>query len=314
MLARVQESTARAEAAEQRVDRLGHERSLEAGRHALAAARLAPPATLGAYAAASRMALETLERRAALAAPIAVVAPSGVDPIPYLARVHLGGARASGPLVFVDGTSASEHDLTRWIDPDASPLALADGGTLVLLDGAALPLEIQRVVARASAEAHAPWERPDRLDVQIAWTGVEVPERLLAAGRLDPSLAARLADACASPVHLPRLKDRPEDFRALLMDRLAREGLRVRGLPLGIEPAAFIKLAEHPFPGEDAELASIVQRLAARASGDIVTRADVDAILDPQAPAARANAGASRSGRVKGDGRDSKRRKDPISA
>jgi DNA-binding NtrC family response regulator len=260
------------------------------------------------------MAFEALERRAALGAPIAIVAPTGVDPVPYLARVHVGGARGAAPLVLVDATSVGEHDPARWVDPSVSPLALADGGMLVLLDGAALPLEVQRLVARASAEARAPWERPDRLDLQLALTAVEPPEALLAAGRLDPALAARLADACASPIHLPRLQERPEDFRALLMDRLAREGLRTRGRPVGIEPAAYAKLTEYPFPGEDTELVAVVQRLVARASGDAVTRADVDAILESASPAPRSGAGVSRPGRVKGDGRDSKRRKDPISA
>jgi DNA-binding NtrC family response regulator len=295
MLARVQETTERAEASEQRVERLKHERTLEAGRHALAAARLARPATLGTYAATSRMALEAIERRAAVSAPIAIVGPSGVDPIPYLARVHLGGARSAGPLVLVDATSVAEHDAARWCDPRVSPLALADGGLLVLLDGAALPLDVQRLVARACAEARAPWERPDRLDVQLALTGVETPAALVAAGRLDAALASRLGDALDAPVHLPGLSDRPEDFRAILTDRLAREGLRALGRPVGIEAAAFARLTEYPFHGEDAELSAIVVRLVAACSGG-----------DAGAP--------SRPSRGSSDSRDSKRRKDPISA
>jgi hypothetical protein len=315
MLARVQDLTARAEAAEQSLERVIHERALETGRHALAAGRLARPASLGTYAAASRMALEALERRAAVSAPIAIVAPSGVDPVPYLARVHLGGARAANPLVVVDATSAVEHDPARWSAPNTSPLALADGGMLVLLDGAALPMEVQRLVARACAEARVPWERPDRLDLQLALTGVERPEASLAAGRLDASLAARLGDACSAPVHLPRLAERPEDFRALLMDRLAREGLRTRGRPVGIEPAAYAKLAEYSFPGEDAEFAAVIQRLVARSTGDAVTAPDVDAILVESATSSPRSATAvARPSRGKSDSRDSKRRKDPISA
>jgi hypothetical protein len=318
MLARVQEATARGDAFEQSVERLRHERTLDAGRHALAAARLSRPATLGTYAAASRMALEAIERRAAISAPIAIVAPSGVDPIPYLARVHLGGARAADPLVLVDATNATEHDVTRWVDPSVSPLALADRGLLVLLDGAALPLEVQRLIARACTEARAPWERADRLDVQLALTGVETPQALVDAGRLDPSLAARLGDALDAPVLLPGLKDRPEDFRAILTDRLAREGLRAVGHPVGIEAAAYARLAEYPFAGEDAELSAIVVRLVGRCAGDTVKRADVDAVLDPRSAPAQETANdataPARASHVPVDGRDSKRRKDPISA
>jgi len=80
------------------------------------------------------------------------------------------------------------------------------------------------------------------------------------------------------PITLPRLSERPEDIRAILTDRLAREGLRVRGTPVGIEDAAFARLAEYAFPGEDAELVSIVQRLVAGLRGDVVRAADVDAL------------------------------------
>jgi hypothetical protein len=294
LLARTHEAVLRAEAADEKVEQLRHQRDLDVGRHALAAARLARPATVGVYSAASRVALEALERRTAVAAPIAVLAPSGVDPVPFLARAHLEGLRRDAPLVLVDATSAREHDVARWTDPRVSPLALADGGMLVLLDGAALPPEIQQLVARSLAEKRPPWERPQPLDLQLALTAAATPDDLVAQGRLDPALALRLADARSAPVELPRLRDRPEDLRAILTDRLAREGLRVLGRPVGIDHAAFARLVEHAFPGEDAELAAIVQQLVARCTGDVVRAGDVAGLgLDLEPP---------------------RRRKDPLSA
>ncbi len=293
MLERAHTAIRRAEEAEEGAERVRHERALDVGRDVLAATRLARPATVGIYAAASRMALDALERRTAVGAPLAVVAPSGVDPVPYLARAHLSGARREAPLVIVDGTSAREHDPARWTDPNASPLALADRGLLVLLDGAALPLEVQQLVARALAEKRAPWERPHALDVEVAFTAVASPEELVEEKRLDPSLAARLGDAREAPVVLPRLRERPEDLRAILTDRLAREGLRTLGRPVGIEHAAYARLVEHTFAGEDAELAAMVQRLVARcrAEGtDVVRAKDVDALstlVDPSVKPSR---------------------------
>jgi hypothetical protein len=278
MLARTHDAILRAEAANERLERLHYQRDLDVGRHALAAVRLARPATVGVYSATSRMALEALERRTGIGAPIAVLAPSGVDPVPFLARAHLAGARRDRPLVLVDATSAREHDLSRWVDPKASPLALADGGMLALLDGAALPVEVQQLVARALSEKRVPWERPQWLDVQLALTAIAAPDTLLAQGRLDPALALRLGDARAAPIELPRLRDRPEDLRAILTDRLAREGLRVLGRPVGIDHAAYARLMEHAFPGEDAELAAIVQQLVALCTGDVVRAADVEAL------------------------------------
>ena len=300
LLARAHEADVRAEAAGERIERLLHDQGLRAERDALATARLVRPATAGAYSVGSRGALEALERRTSAGAPIAVVAPSGVDPVPHIARAHLAGVRHRSALVLVDATSAREHDVARWEDPRVSPLALADGGMLVLLDGAALPADVQQRIACALAERKAPWTRPEPLDVQLALTAVVCPADLVVEGRLDPSLALRLGDACASPVVLPRLRERVEDLRAIITDRLAREGLRVFGRPVGIEHAAYARLVEHPFPGEEAELAVMIQRLVARCAGDVVRAADVDALHPSGQPPAQSRdpAAARRKGPV----------------
>ena len=152
MLDRACAAATRADQADERAERLLRERALDLTRNALASARLARPATVGVYSAASRAALEALEKRTAAGASIALVGPSGSDPVPYLARAHLAGSRSAGPLVLVDATSAREHDVARWNDPAQSPLALSQGGLLVLLDGAALPRDVQQIIARACAE------------------------------------------------------------------------------------------------------------------------------------------------------------------
>jgi hypothetical protein len=260
---------------------------LGASRNALAATRLARPATVGIYSAASRMSFDAMLRRVKSGAPLALVVPSGSDAIPYIARAHLEGPRAEGPLVLVDGTSSREHDPSRWTAPATSPLALADGGTLVLLDAAALPLDVQRLLAGVLAERRAPWERPEPLDVGLIVTGVTPPAELVETNRLDAALASRLGDAAEDPVVLPRLRDRPEDIRAILSDRLAREGLRRTGRPVGLDDAGFGRLVELPFEGEDAEVQVLVQRLVTRATGrgsDVVGGADVDAELAEKEP------------------------------
>jgi hypothetical protein len=308
LLARAHDADRRAEVASERIERILHDQALRAERDTLAATRLARPATAGVYSAGSRLALEALERRTSAGAPIAVVAPSGVDPVPHLARAHLAGARCRAALVLVDATSAREHDVSRWADPRVSPLALADGGMLVLLDGASLPADVQQEIARALAERKAPWTRPEPLDVQLALTAVVPPEDLISQGRLDPSLALRLGDACGSPIVLPRLRERVEDLRTIITDRLAREGLRVFGRPVGIDHAAYARLLEHPFPGEEAELAVVIQRLVARCAGDVVRAADVDALhpsiqgsghpRDPSAPRTARSGQAGQGGQV----------------
>lgn len=312
MLERVQEAQSSERAMRDTQERLAHERSLGVGRDVLTAERLAVAAGVGGYAATSRMSLDALERKTQEGGAIAVVAPSGVDPIPFLARAHLSGARSRAPFVIVEGTSVREHEVSRWTDPAGSPLALAAGGMLVLADGAALPAELQQLIARACATSRVPWEPASgSLDLQLALTSFQRPDELVASGRLDPALAEQLGQACHAPVLLPRLRDRPEDLRALVTDRLAREGLRVHGRPIGIEPSAYARLAEHPFAGNDAELTAVVCRLVARCTGDAVRVTDLEALRLP--PEGGAQAAPGRAAHAK-SGSSVAPRKDPLSA
>jgi transcriptional regulator of acetoin/glycerol metabolism len=256
--------------------RLQHALALDVGRNALAATRLARPATVGIYSAASRMAYEALERRVQQDAPAVLVARAGTDPVPFVARAHLSGPRKDGPFVVVDATSSREHDVERWTDERTSPLALADRGLLFLVDGAALPRDVQIIVARAVAERRPPWERATPLDIVLALSATEPVDVLVEANRLTPELAGRFESS--EPIVLPGLRDRAEDLRSIVADRLAREGLRVHGRPTGIDMAAFSLLMEYDFEAEDAELAAIVTKLVARAQNDVVRAADVRAL------------------------------------
>ena len=50
-------------------------------------------------------------------------------------------------------------------------------------------------------------------------------------------------------------------------------------VPVGIEDAAFARLLEYPFEGEDAELASMALQLVASCEGDVVRAHHVDALI-----------------------------------
>jgi hypothetical protein len=255
-----------------------HDRNLDAERITHMTERLARAVSTGLYSPASRMAFEALEQRLYLHNTIFIEAPTGVDPIPYVARAHASAPMPARlrPLVVVDGTASHEHDVTRWQDPSTSPLALAAEGLLCLVDGAALPSEVQSILGQALAHRRAPWDRTKELNVQLVLSSTRPLPSLLPSGELVPELADQVA--AHEAIVLPRLRERPEDLSSLLTDRLAREGLRAKGRPVGIDASAFAKLIEYDFEGEDAELSAIVTRLVAHVDGDVIREADVNAL------------------------------------
>jgi len=252
-------------------------------RDRLVTLRMAEGVAGGPYAPTARVALEAIERRVHAGTPVLVVAPNGADVMSYLARAHLGGPRGRQPFVVVDCAQTVEHDVARWIDPAGSPLALAGRGLLALDACDRLAAEVQRLIGAALAQHQAPWEGADALDLAIALT-TSSADGAGCAG-LEPALTAQLGDALAEAVRWPRLRERGEDLRFLVLAGLAREGLRVRGAPLGIEDAAYARLADYPYDGEDSELRTILQRLALLAAGDRVRAVDVEKLFTASAGA-----------------------------
>src|SRR3989442_5139476 len=76
------------------------------------------------------------------------------------------------------------------------------------------------------------------------------------------------------PVHIPPLRERPEDVRPLVEHFASRQAAR-RGRPLGCDAGALQLLAAYHWPGNVRELANIVERLAILGSGDAITADDV---------------------------------------
>jgi DNA-binding NtrC family response regulator len=284
-LARSRERELKAVARADRVDdeckRLEHIIFAASGRHLEQAERLARSVRTTAYSPAARQALERLERLGKQGAPISLLAPPGVEAIGWAAHAHLESGRAGGAFVIVDGSNPTEHPRELWEDKERSPLVLADGGTLTILDVAVLPLEIQDYIAEWFAR-----RRNSPIVSSVAKPGLfvtlRVPlTRLLDEQRLSRDLSRWLG---ASEVLLPTLAERPEDLQALALEALSRVGLSLRGEPLGLEPAALRLLAEHDWPGNELEFRARLLSAARRAPGAAV-RAD-DLLATGFAPAA----------------------------
>jgi DNA-binding NtrC family response regulator len=172
-----------------------------------------------------------------------------------------------------------------------SPIPLSRGGTLLVLDVASLPREVQALVARV-ARKQPIRDGGDVADARLVVTVRETVDALVARGRLLDDLGDALGDRA---IPLPPLSARAEDVRPLALDHLARIGLALRGEALGLADDALEALLEHPFPGNDLELSALLLRAARVTSGPAVTRADlVRAGLSEPSPAPSRAAGSRR--------------------
>jgi hypothetical protein len=207
---------------------------------------------------AARVALDAIERVAKNGQPLALLVPPGVDPLPFVAVFHLASER-TGALFVLDGRSRELADLELWRNASESPIALARGGTLVIVAPQALPRLVQAYLGAALDER-----------LGLALVVPRTVDALVAAEVMDERLADAVGDRA---VAIPPLSDRSEDLRPTAIDILTRVGLSLRSRPLGIEPAALALLAEHDFPANDVELEAVLVRAAVECTGDVVTRA-----------------------------------------
>jgi DNA-binding NtrC family response regulator len=144
---------------------------------------------------------------------------------------------------------------------------LADGGTLGVIDLVALPREVQELVADALVASAAP-AAVSSVPAMGLIGALRTPVRdLLAQGKLERRLAEMLGSGSVS---LPALADRAEDLRAIVLDMLARIGIRLRGEPLGIDPPGLGLVMEHVWPGNEIELESTLLLAARLTRGKLV--------------------------------------------
>ncbi len=161
----------------------------------------------------------------------------------------------------------------------AGKFEVADGGTLFLDEVDSLDPDVQAKLLRVLEDM-----RVYRIGNHH---GRAVDVRVIAAA--GPRLAARLADGSfrldlyhrlnVIDIHLPPLRDRPEDIALLAQHFLERE-CRRRGVPLpAIDPAVLSAFSAYHWPGNVRELANVCRRALLVAQGNRISDADLPELL-----------------------------------
>jgi DNA-binding NtrC family response regulator len=201
--------------------------------------------------------------------------------------LHALSHRAAKPLIALnagalsEGTFESElfgHVKGAFTDAKSDRVGrfeLADGGTLFLDEIANVPPNLQPKLLRVLETGE--FERVGssqtrRVDVRVlSATNADLKEDA-AAGRFRQDLFFRLNTV---EIHLPPLRERPEDVEPLAAHFLRLHSQRYRKNLSGFEPPALAALRAYAWPGNVRELDHVMQRAVLLARSDEVKVADL---------------------------------------
>ncbi|HET7041646.1 MAG TPA: sigma-54 dependent transcriptional regulator, partial [Gemmatimonadales bacterium] len=253
-------------------------------------------AGLVAESPAMRQVLDLATRAAARATTVLLTGESGTGKEVVARYLHRRGPRAAERFVAVNCAAIPEALLeselfghrrgafTGATEDRRGLFEEARRGTLLLDEIAELPLALQpkllRVIEEGAIRAvGSPEERP--VDVQlIAATAQPLDERIRE-GRFREDLYYRLN---VVSIHLPPLRERPEDIPALAAHFVAQAGAR-QGRSLRLTPAALSRLEGWHWPGNVRELRNAVERAAVLSTTGILEEGDFP-LGDPRHPGA----------------------------
>ncbi|MEM7482734.1 MAG: sigma 54-interacting transcriptional regulator [Acidobacteriota bacterium] len=215
-----------------------------------------------------------LELRGAIDPPVHVLlrGESGVGKEALVRTLHISSSHRDGPLVSAtcDGASASQIEADLFgaeIAGKSGPvrregkLLLADGGTLMLDNVEALPLELQgRLVRFLRTGAIEPAGSRETVQVEVrlvACSGGPL-EPFVARDQFRIDLAYRLSQVA---IDVPAVRDRREDLPLLIqsfINQFCHEtGKRMQGITVKAKAA----LLAYDYPGNLKELENITRQL-----------------------------------------------------
>ena len=248
------------------------------------------------------MAMDDLRALIARVAPtesrVLVTGESGTGKELVASAIHRQSARASKPFVTVN-SAALPRDLvesemfghergafTGANERRQGRFELADGGTLFLDEVGDLGGEAQAKLLRVlegGVVERVGGEKPFAVDVRVIAATNKDLSVAVKQGQFRQDLWFRLN---VLPIHIPPLRERPEDIAPLVRHFVARSAARL-GRPITYDAGVVALLAAYAWPGNVRELANIVERLAILAPDDTITTAAVARVLPSDGTAPR---------------------------
>jgi len=256
--------------------------------------RLVPPRS-----AAMRQVMQMLERIATSPrSPVFLLGPTGAGKEVLARHVHALGAGDNAPFVHVNCAALPEttveselfgHEKGAFTDAKQARRGLvevASSGTLFLDEVGELPLQLQAKLltyldsGRFRRVGSSSEESSTARVVAATNRNLELEIR---EGRFREDLWFRLS---VFAIHVPSLRDRPEDVLPLaeqLLNELGPE-LGRKGFRLGEQGRA--RLENYPFPGNVRELRNVLERALVLEAGPELTLSLLQTMREPEAGSA----------------------------
>ncbi|MGE0872978.1 MAG: sigma 54-interacting transcriptional regulator [Kofleriaceae bacterium] len=218
---------------------------------------------------------------------VAIFGESGTGKELVARTIHSSSPRHDAPFVVVNCAAIPEALLedelfghVRGAFTDATRdreglLAAAHTGTLFLDEIGELPLPLQAKLLRVlqSQEFRRIGDDHDRrVDVRIITATNRDLDQLVASGAFRQDLYYRIN---VFPMHLPALRERPEDIAMLVHHFVQKYRGRLGKTIDGISPEALARFANYDFPGNVRELENKVHQAMVVATGPLIEEADV---------------------------------------
>ncbi|MGC8522154.1 MAG: sigma-54-dependent transcriptional regulator, partial [Steroidobacteraceae bacterium] len=226
---------------------------------------------------------ELVSRVARSEAPVHISGESGTGKELVARLIHESGARRAGAFVAVNcgaiPTELMESEFfghrrgsfTGAVADKKGLVQAAEGGTLFLDEVADLPLHMQVKLLRVVQEKTV---RPvgesqeEKVDVRILSATHKSLAELVAQRQFREDLFYRIN---VIELHVPSLRERPEDIPDIARAVLARLGRRLNGTPPRIAEDALAQLTAYPFPGNVRELENVLERALTLCLGGMIT-------------------------------------------
>jgi len=236
---------------------------------------------------AMRPVLELISRVGPSDANVLITGENGTGKGVVAEALHAVSPRARKPLLTVnmgglpEGIFESElfgHVKGAFTDAKADRAGrfeLADGGTLFMDEIGNIPLSQQNKLLRTLETGEferVGSSRTQRTNVRIISATNSDPHAEVAAGKFRQDLLFRLNTI---EIHLPPLRERPEDIPLLALHFLKEHTEHYRKLVTGFDDAAVIAMKACPWPGNVRQLDHAVERAVLMCQGKAIRAVDL---------------------------------------